>query len=126
MGTTAAVRDHGTAEGPVDVAAPDAASPDRVAPFPYAWLPMSRLPVGPLLGMPVADQGLPQSPGRRVGRVPGADGGDEPHAVPAVPAVRAVPAGQAVNGYPPVRTPHGSGPNPLWQLDGNIDLLPSH
>jgi ABC-2 type transport system permease protein len=28
-----------------------------------------------------------------------------------------------VNGYFQVRTPYGDAPNPLWQLDGNIDLL---
>ena len=30
-----------------------------------------------------------------------------------------------VNGYFLVRTPAGDEPNPLWQFDGNIDLLPS-
>lgn len=30
-----------------------------------------------------------------------------------------------VNGYFQVRTPAGDGPNPLWQFDGTIDLLPS-
>ena len=28
-----------------------------------------------------------------------------------------------VNGYFLVRTPTGDGPNPLWQFDGNVDLL---
>jgi ABC-2 type transport system permease protein len=28
-----------------------------------------------------------------------------------------------VNGSFPVRTPHGDAPNPLWQLDGSVDLL---
>ena len=28
-----------------------------------------------------------------------------------------------VNGYFQVRTPLGDAPNPLWQLDGNVDLL---
>ncbi|MDH2416802.1 ABC transporter permease [Nocardioides sp. CER19] len=28
-----------------------------------------------------------------------------------------------VNGYFQVRTPHGDAPNPLWQLDGSVDLL---
>ena len=28
-----------------------------------------------------------------------------------------------VNGYYPVRTPHGDAPNPLWQFDGSVDLL---
>ncbi|MBS2965783.1 ABC transporter permease, partial [Actinocrinis puniceicyclus] len=31
-----------------------------------------------------------------------------------------------VNGYFLVRTPDGDEPNPLWQFDGNVDLLPSH
>jgi ABC-2 type transport system permease protein len=31
-----------------------------------------------------------------------------------------------VNGYFVVRTPDGDEPNPLWQFDGNVDLLPSH
>jgi len=31
-----------------------------------------------------------------------------------------------VNGYFMVRTPDGDAPNPLWQFDGNVDLLPSH
>jgi ABC-2 type transport system permease protein len=30
-----------------------------------------------------------------------------------------------VNGYFLLRTPDGDQPNPLWQFDGNIDLLPS-
>ncbi|MFJ3338016.1 ABC transporter permease [Streptomyces sp. NPDC086766] len=30
-----------------------------------------------------------------------------------------------VNGYFPVRTPTGDAPNPLWQFDGNVDLLPT-
>jgi ABC-2 type transport system permease protein len=30
-----------------------------------------------------------------------------------------------VNGYFPVRTPTGDTPNPLWQFDGNVDLLAS-
>jgi ABC-2 type transport system permease protein len=30
-----------------------------------------------------------------------------------------------VNGYFQVRTPDGDAPNPLWQLDGNVDLLRS-
>jgi ABC-2 type transport system permease protein len=30
-----------------------------------------------------------------------------------------------VNGYFPVRTPTGDAPNPLWQFDGNVDLLTS-
>ncbi|MGA8113984.1 MAG: ABC transporter permease [Actinocatenispora sp.] len=30
-----------------------------------------------------------------------------------------------VNGYFQVRTPNGDAPNPLWQFDGNVDLLPS-
>jgi ABC-2 type transport system permease protein len=30
-----------------------------------------------------------------------------------------------VNGYFLVRTPDGDEPNPLWQFDGNVDLLPS-
>jgi ABC-2 type transport system permease protein len=30
-----------------------------------------------------------------------------------------------VNGYFLVRTPAGDTPNPLWQFDGNVDLLPS-
>jgi ABC-2 type transport system permease protein len=29
-----------------------------------------------------------------------------------------------VNGYFLVRTPTGDAPNPLWQFDGNVDLLP--
>ena len=28
-----------------------------------------------------------------------------------------------VNGYFQVRTPTGDAPNPLWQLDGSLDLL---
>ena len=28
-----------------------------------------------------------------------------------------------VNGYFLVRTPDGDAPNPLWQFDGNVDLL---
>jgi ABC-2 type transport system permease protein len=28
-----------------------------------------------------------------------------------------------VNGFFPVRTPHGTLPNPLWQFDGSVDLL---
>jgi ABC-2 type transport system permease protein len=28
-----------------------------------------------------------------------------------------------VNGYFQVRTPTGDAPNPLWQFDGNVDLL---
>ncbi|MET7929795.1 ABC transporter permease, partial [Streptomyces sp. NPDC005349] len=28
-----------------------------------------------------------------------------------------------VNGYFLVRTPTGDGPNPLWQFDGNVELL---
>ncbi|GAB7004302.1 ABC transporter permease [Nocardioides sp. AN3] len=31
-----------------------------------------------------------------------------------------------VNGYFSVRTPHGDAPNPLWQLDGSVDLLDPH
>jgi ABC-2 type transport system permease protein len=31
-----------------------------------------------------------------------------------------------VNGYFVVRTPAGDEPNPLWQFDGNVDLLPSN
>ena len=31
-----------------------------------------------------------------------------------------------VNGYFMIRTPDGDEPNPLWQFDGNVDLLPSH
>ncbi len=30
-----------------------------------------------------------------------------------------------VNGYFPVRTETGDAPNPLWQFDGNVDLLSS-
>jgi ABC-2 type transport system permease protein len=30
-----------------------------------------------------------------------------------------------VNGYFLVRTPDGDAPNPLWQFDGNVDLLPT-
>jgi ABC-2 type transport system permease protein len=30
-----------------------------------------------------------------------------------------------VNGYFLVRTPNGAAPNPLWQFDGDVDLLPS-
>ncbi|WP_236787726.1 ABC transporter permease [Amycolatopsis sp. GM8] len=30
-----------------------------------------------------------------------------------------------VNGYFQVRTPAGDQPNPLWQFDGNVDLLPT-
>jgi ABC-2 type transport system permease protein len=30
-----------------------------------------------------------------------------------------------VNGYFQVRTPNGDAPNPLWQFDGNVDLLTS-
>ncbi|WIV52944.1 ABC transporter permease [Amycolatopsis nalaikhensis] len=30
-----------------------------------------------------------------------------------------------VNGYFLVHTPHGDAPNPLWQVDGNVDLLPT-
>ncbi|MEV1177711.1 ABC transporter permease, partial [Nonomuraea sp. NPDC049784] len=30
-----------------------------------------------------------------------------------------------VNGYFQVRTPAGDAPNPLWQFDGNVDLLAS-
>ena len=30
-----------------------------------------------------------------------------------------------VNGYFLVQTPDGDAPNPLWQFDGNVDLLPS-
>ncbi|GHF50495.1 ABC transporter permease [Amycolatopsis bartoniae] len=30
-----------------------------------------------------------------------------------------------VNGYFQVRTPAGDEPNPLWQFDGNVDLLPT-
>ncbi|MBE1612115.1 ABC transporter permease [Actinopolymorpha pittospori] len=30
-----------------------------------------------------------------------------------------------VNGYFQVRTPYGDAPNPLWQFDGNVDLLAS-
>jgi ABC-2 type transport system permease protein len=30
-----------------------------------------------------------------------------------------------VNGYFPVRTQTGDAPNPLWQFDGNVDLLAS-
>lgn len=30
-----------------------------------------------------------------------------------------------VNGYFQVRTPTGDAPNPLWQFDGNVDLLAS-
>jgi ABC-2 type transport system permease protein len=30
---------------------------------------------------------------------------------------------KAVNGYFQVRTPTGVAPNPLWQLDGTVDLL---
>jgi ABC-2 type transport system permease protein len=30
-----------------------------------------------------------------------------------------------VNGYFPVRSPTGDAPNPLWQFDGLVDLLPS-
>jgi ABC-2 type transport system permease protein len=31
-----------------------------------------------------------------------------------------------VNGYFLVRTPIGDEPNPLWQFDGNVELLPTH
>ncbi|MEU9407083.1 ABC transporter permease [Streptomyces sp. NPDC048281] len=31
-----------------------------------------------------------------------------------------------VNGYFLVRTPTGDAPNPLWQFDGNVDLLTTH
>jgi ABC-2 type transport system permease protein len=31
-----------------------------------------------------------------------------------------------VNGYFLVHTPNGDEPNPLWQFDGDVDLLPSH
>ncbi|GAA1990943.1 ABC transporter permease [Catenulispora subtropica] len=31
-----------------------------------------------------------------------------------------------VNGYFLLHTPDGDAPNPLWQFDGNVDLLPSH
>jgi ABC-2 type transport system permease protein len=31
-----------------------------------------------------------------------------------------------VNGYFQVWTPSGDEPNPLWQFDGNVELLPSH
>jgi len=31
-----------------------------------------------------------------------------------------------VNGYFQVRTPQGDQPNPLWQFDGNVELLPTH
>jgi ABC-2 type transport system permease protein len=31
-----------------------------------------------------------------------------------------------VNGYFQVRTPTGDQPNPLWQFDGNVELLPTH
>ncbi|NUR28837.1 MAG: ABC transporter permease [Catenulispora sp.] len=31
-----------------------------------------------------------------------------------------------VNGYFLLKTPDGDAPNPLWQFDGNVDLLPSH
>ena len=31
-----------------------------------------------------------------------------------------------VNGYFLIHTPDGDVPNPLWQFDGNVDLLPSH
>jgi ABC-2 type transport system permease protein len=31
-----------------------------------------------------------------------------------------------VNGYFQVHTPDGDEPNPLWQFDGDVDLLPSH
>jgi ABC-2 type transport system permease protein len=30
-----------------------------------------------------------------------------------------------VNGYFLVRTPEGDAPNPLWQFDGNVELLPT-
>jgi len=30
-----------------------------------------------------------------------------------------------VNGYFLVRTPVGDAPNPLWQFDGNVELLPA-
>jgi ABC-2 type transport system permease protein len=30
-----------------------------------------------------------------------------------------------VNGYFLVHTPYGAAPNPLWQFDGNVDLLPT-
>jgi ABC-2 type transport system permease protein len=30
-----------------------------------------------------------------------------------------------VNGYFLVRTPNGDAPNPLWQFDGNVELLPT-
>ena len=30
-----------------------------------------------------------------------------------------------MNGYFQVRTPTGDAPNPLWQFDGNVDLLAS-
>ena len=30
-----------------------------------------------------------------------------------------------VNGYFQVRTPTGDAPNPLWQFDGNVELLPA-
>ncbi|MEY9928984.1 ABC-2 type transport system permease protein [Catenulispora sp. GP43] len=33
---------------------------------------------------------------------------------------------QEVNGYFLVRTADGDVPNPLWQFDGNVDLLPTH
>jgi ABC-2 type transport system permease protein len=33
---------------------------------------------------------------------------------------------QEVNGYFLIHTPDGDVPNPLWQFDGDVDLLPSH
>ncbi|WP_194924533.1 ABC transporter permease [Catenulispora pinisilvae] len=33
---------------------------------------------------------------------------------------------QEVNGYFLIATPGGDVPNPLWQFDGNVDLLPTH
>jgi ABC-2 type transport system permease protein len=30
-----------------------------------------------------------------------------------------------VNGYFLVHTPYGDAPNPLWQFDGNVELLPT-
>jgi ABC-2 type transport system permease protein len=33
---------------------------------------------------------------------------------------------QEVNGFFLVHTAAGDVPNPLWQFDGNVDLLPTH
>jgi energy-coupling factor transporter ATP-binding protein EcfA2 len=92
--------------------------------------------LGLLLGLAAADSGRLEIPGTPVGRaLAGPDGvagvvdgsglyGHVP--LDATADGRCIAEGDGpkeVNGYFLVRTPTGEAPNPLWQFDGNVDLL---